>query len=73
MIKSKWVISISFSLILVTTVFSQVDDQEKYFNLIFEEQSFDFGKLDSDTLVTHLFKFKNISADTININNVGSS
>jgi len=73
MIKSKSFIFIWLFFVFVNTTFSQVDDQEKYFNLIFEEQSFDFGKLESDTSVSHLFKFKNISVDTINIHNVGSS
>jgi len=73
MIKSKSFIFIWLFFVFVNTTFSQVDDQEKYFNLIFEKHSFDFGKLESDTSVSHLFKFKNISVDTINIHNVGSS
>jgi hypothetical protein len=38
--------------------------------LLFEETSYDFGILDSDSVVSHVFKFKNISNDTIKINRV---
>lgn len=42
-------------------------------SLVFSELEYDFGKIKSDTIITHIYTFKNVSSDTININKVGTS
>ena len=41
--------------------------------LVFSEMTYDFGTIKSDTIVSHIYKFENVSLDTIKINKVGTS
>lgn len=49
---------------------SQGMNKEQQKGLVFSEQSYDFGLLESDSIVSHVFTFKNISNDTIKINRI---
>lgn len=41
--------------------------------LVFSEMAYDFGTIKSDTIISHIYKFENVSPDTIKINKVGTS
>ena len=41
--------------------------------LEFDHTEYDFGSVNSDTAVTHVYTFRNVSSDTIKINKVGTS
>lgn len=41
--------------------------------LEFSETEYDFGTLTTDSVITHVFAFKNVSFDTIKIEKVGTS
>ena len=41
--------------------------------LIFNESKYDYGVVEVDSIVTHIYTFKNASRDTIKINKVASS
>jgi hypothetical protein len=41
--------------------------------LIFSEMEYDFGTIKSDSIVSHVYTFKNTTLDTIKINKVGTS
>ena len=67
-----------FSLILCWAVagFSQEQGIKVLWDrpgLVFSEMEYDFGIVKSDTVVTHVYTFKNVSSDTIKINKVGTS
>ncbi|MBN1408572.1 MAG: DUF1573 domain-containing protein [Calditrichaceae bacterium] len=51
---------------------SNLLDQPKS-GLAFDHMEYDFGIVKSDTIVTHVYTFKNVSLDTIRINQVGTS
>jgi hypothetical protein len=38
--------------------------------LAFEEESFDFGKIEEGTVAAHVFKFQNCGSDTLHIQRV---
>ena len=40
--------------------------------LVFSELEYDFGIVKTDTVLSHIFTFKNASADTIKINKVAN-
>jgi hypothetical protein len=54
-------------------IFAQDKAPAEKSHLEFSEDSFNFGQLQTDSLVTHVFNFKNTGSDTIEIHNVGSS
>jgi len=62
-----------FTLLMMGFVFAQNEPAIQKSHLKFTEDSFDFGVLTTDSLVTHVFNFKNTGPDTIEIHNVGSS
>ncbi len=56
--------------------FSQIEDIkiiEIKSGLEFSEMEYNFGTIKSDSVVTHIYSFKNVSLDTIKINKVGTS
>lgn len=53
--------------------FAQDVEHHNYNQLHFAQEVYDFGILTSDSSVSHVFHFKNMGADTIQIYNVGSS
>ncbi len=41
--------------------------------LVFEEENYDFGEVNNDTVLTHVFKFENSGTDTLFIKSVKGS
>jgi len=41
--------------------------------LEFDHMEYNFGMVNPDTMVVHVYTFKNVSSDTIKINKVGTS
>jgi hypothetical protein len=41
--------------------------------LVFNEMEYNFGIIKSDTIISHIYQFENVSPDTIKINKVGTS
>ena len=41
--------------------------------LVFNEMEYNFGIIKSDTIISHIYQFENVSLDTIKINKVGTS
>jgi hypothetical protein len=41
--------------------------------LVFSELEYDFGTVNPDTVLNHVFTFKNASSDTIKINKVAAT
>ncbi len=41
--------------------------------LVFEEENYDFGKIEQGVVLTHVFSFENIGEDTLKISRVHSS
>ena len=58
---------------LVTMLAAQNQPQEKSFGLTFDQESYDFGWITPDSILYHVFHFKNVGTDTIHIYNVGAT
>jgi len=70
-------ISVLFLVFLwVTAAYSQTDEPDTTERtgpaLVFSETTYDFGILQSDSVVSHIFTFRNTSEDTIKINRVST-
>jgi hypothetical protein len=60
-----------------TVVSAQIQDSTVSENekpaLEFDHMEYNFGTVTTDTVVSHIYNFKNVSLDTIKINKVGTS
>ena len=67
-------IFMAFTLILLQgTLFAQSTVPTSDAILVFEEENYDFGEVNNDTVLTHVFKFQNTGTDTLFIKGVRGS
>jgi|GEM_PF-1138042 len=57
----------------MTMLTAQDQPQEKSVGLAFDQESYDFGRITPDSVLYHVFHFKNVATDTIHIYNVGAT
>jgi hypothetical protein len=72
-----WKKPIQFLLVIVflTFVFVHCQDvpRKPGAEIVFDKQSHDFGEVEQGVIVSHVFNFENIGADTLEIGRVRSS
>ena len=72
----KYTFFISTALVLMLlpgTLFAQNSVPTSDAILVFEEETYDFGEVNNDTVLTHVFKFQNTGTDTLFIKGVRGS
>jgi hypothetical protein len=64
---------ISIFVLLQGSIFGQNTSEKSDASIVFEEEKFDFGDVNSDSVLTHVFKFENTGTDTLFIRSVRGS
>jgi hypothetical protein len=54
-------------------LFAQDSNEKSGARLVFDNESYDFGEVSNDTVLTHVFEFENPGTDTLFIGNVRGS
>lgn len=67
------VIVVILVLLLQANLFGQDSNGTSNVKIVFEEETFDFGEVSSDTVLTHVFEFENSGTDTLFIRSVRGS
>jgi hypothetical protein len=57
----------------MTILAAQNQPQGKSVGLAFNQESYDFGRITPDSVLYHVFHFKNTGTDTVHIYNVGAT
>jgi len=60
-------------LLLQINLFGQDSANSSNAKIVFEKESYDFGEVSNDTVLTHVFEFKNTGTDTLFIASVRGS
>ncbi|MCK4558390.1 MAG: DUF1573 domain-containing protein [Calditrichia bacterium] len=63
----------SMMILLQGNLINQNSSNKPNAKIVFEEEEFDFGEVNNDTVLTHVFKFENSGTDTLFIKNVQGS
>jgi hypothetical protein len=64
---------LSFIILLQGNLLGQNTSTKSNASIVFEEDSYDFGEVSTDTVLTHVFKFENTGTDTLFIKSVRGS
>ena len=64
---------IAFIFLFQATLLAQNKTPTSDASIVFEEEKYDFGEVSNDTLLAHVFKFKNTGTDTLFIKGVRGS
>jgi hypothetical protein len=67
------VIVVILVLLLQANLFGQDSNETSNAKIVFEEETFDFGEVSNDTVLTHVFEFENSGTDTLFIRSVRGS
>jgi len=59
--------------LLQGSLFGQDSENKSNAKIVFEEESYDFGEVSNDTVLTHVFEFENSGTDTLFIRSVRGS
>ena len=59
--------------LLQGSLFGQDSENKSKAKIVFEEESYDFGEVSNDTVLTHVFEFENSGTDTLFIRSVRGS
>ena len=63
----------SFLILIQGNLFGQDSRDKSNARIVFENDKYDFGEVSNDTVLTHVFEFKNPGADTLYIQSVRGS
>ena len=68
-----FIVVIFVLILLQSTLFGQNSENISNATIVFEEETYDFGEVSNDTVLTHVFEFENSGTDTLFIRSVRGS
>ena len=68
-----FIVVIFVFILLQSTLFGQNSENISNATIVFEEETYDFGEVSNDTVLTHVFEFENSGTDTLFIRSVRGS